>query len=78
MTSGEIWHDVCVDCQPDMDIAICGTVIESNHLTEGDENSNVEEGQNCVVCMSMVCPTCIPESDDKSIVGMVGDDISSD
>lgn len=71
MSNGEIWHDVCVDCRPEMDIAICGTKIAPDHKSSEDVEGEEMDGQNCVVCMSMECPTC-PESegdDDKVIIG---------
>lgn len=70
MSLGEIWHDVCVDCRPEQDIAICGTKIESDHKTSEDDTipEGEEDGQPCVVCMSMECPTC-PESENGEIVG---------
>ena len=69
MSSGEIWHDICVDCRPEMDMAICGTKIESNHETLEGDNVDEADGQNCVVCMSMDCPTCPESTTDNEIVG---------
>lgn len=52
----EIWHAVCTDCHPQMDIAICGTEINFNPDTS--TVIDLEDGQDCVVCDSMLCPTC--------------------
>ena len=67
MSSGEIWHDVCVNCRPERDIAICGTKIEPDHREEGDDGVDISEGQNCVVCMSMECPECFEEASEDII-----------
>lgn len=69
MSSGEIWHDVCITCRPDKDIAICGTKIEEDHQESEDGVIDEIDGQNCVVCMSMECPTCPEDADDNEIVG---------
>ncbi len=67
MSSGEIWHDVCINCHPERELAICGTKIESYHREMEDE---LMDGQNCVVCMSMECPECFEESP-EDIVGRI-------
>ena len=70
MSSGDIWHDVCIDCHPERDLAICGTKIESDHQETDSDDIDVE-GQNCVVCMSMECPECFEEAQDIGIVGLL-------
>jgi hypothetical protein len=77
MSSVEIWHDVCIDCHPDRDLAICGTKIEGDH-EEAEDGDDFEDGQNCVVCMSMECPECFEPEDDRGILGLVDDGFSSD
>lgn len=52
-----------------MDMAICGTKIEPNHQTSEDGELGEEDGQNCVVCISMECPTCPEDEEDTQIVG---------
>lgn len=72
MSSGEIWHDVCINCHPERELAICGTKIESDHR-EVEDDTDLDElldGQNCVVCMSMECPECFEEAP-GDIVGTV-------
>jgi hypothetical protein len=54
----DIWHDVCTECHPNLDMAICGTVI--THDPDSDEKLDISDGQDCVVCMGMMCVTCPP------------------
>ena len=48
-----------------MDIAICGTRVDYD-----PDKSTIEisEGQDCVVCVAMLCPTC-PEEKQNEIIG---------
>ena len=68
-SNSDIWHDVCTTCHPDMDLAICGTKVE---YSPDESTIDIEEGQNCVVCIAMLCPTC-PEEEQKEIVGRIGE-----
>jgi len=65
----DIWHDVCTTCHPDMDLAICGTQVDY----DPDKSTNgIAIGQDCVVCIAMLCPTC-PEEEQKQIIGRIGE-----
>lgn len=72
MSSGEIWHDVCISCRPEKDLAICGTKIEPDHKEASEEDLDEEvDGQNCVVCMSMECPECYEPPEENILKGTV-------
>jgi hypothetical protein len=64
MQESDIWHDVCTSCHPDYDMAICGTPM--NYDPDEQSKANVEDGQDCVVCMGMMCQTCPP-----GIIGII-------
>ena len=63
----EIFHVVCSECNPEFDIAICGTRLTFDESQSVIVNDN-DIGQDCVVCSNMECPTC----ESPQIKGTVG------